>query len=262
MLVAARSLPKGTSGALMGPDEDTRETPNRPLSRKALASPLGGQSVSHKCLCRDTFKACVEPRPPESRTGVREVTLESTWRDSSETSIASGHTESPARRGGGSSGARLVVSGDAGGTPVSSAGDISGATRDLGFLAAWPSLCGSHPASKGAGTKSLQAGHVADLESPLWGDEGSVIGSLFTHSARAAAPGGPRTTGAKRKLSYGVKTFSCPATGRCPLRLTSPQRLAGVAGQENASARDVRGCEAGGPPRIVSRFSPTHMIEE
>lgn len=85
---------------------------------------------------------------------------------------------------------------------------------------------------------------------------------------RAAAPGGPRTTGAKRKLSYGVKTISCPASPSGPELSDQSGEAEGDAGQEIVSARRGWGCEAGGVPTHVvtvvrtSRVHGSNSIEE
>lgn len=62
------------------------------------------------------------------------------------------------------------------------------------------------------------------------GRRAEPVGSELGQAARAAAPGGPRTTGAQRKLSYGVKTFSCPAPRRDRRRRTRTYGGAGCAG--------------------------------
>lgn len=145
----------------MSPDEDTRETPNRPLSRKAPTSPLGDRGVSPGCLSRDTCETCMEPRSREGLTGVREVTLESTWRDSSETSMAAGHPGSPARPVRDPSGASVSVTDGAGETPVTSAGVIGRAPLGLGrlfTLVVSPTLWSSHPMPQAAGEISSQVG--------------------------------------------------------------------------------------------------------
>ncbi len=85
---------------------------------------------------------------------------------------------------------------------------------------------------------------------------------------RAAAPGGPRTTGAKRKLSYGVKTIFCPASPSGPELSGASDEAVGDAGQKIVSSRRVWGCEAGGVPThvvTVVRTSSVHgsnSIEE
>lgn len=85
---------------------------------------------------------------------------------------------------------------------------------------------------------------------------------------RAAAPGGPRTTGAKRKLSYGVKTIFCPASPSGPELSGRSGEAVGDSGQKIVSARRVWGCEAVGVPThivTVVRTSSVHgssSIEE
>ena len=85
---------------------------------------------------------------------------------------------------------------------------------------------------------------------------------------RAAAPGGPRTTRAERKLSYGVKTIFCPASPSGSELPGQSGEAVGDAGQEIVSARRVWGCEAGGVPThvvTVVRTSSVHgfsSIEE
>ena len=85
---------------------------------------------------------------------------------------------------------------------------------------------------------------------------------------RAAAPRGPRTTGAKRKLSYGVKTIFCPASLSGSELFGVSDEAVGDAGQKIVSARRVWGCEAGGVPThvvTVVRTSSVHgssSIEE
>lgn len=79
--------------------------------------------------------------------------------------------------------------------------------------------------------------------------------------SRAAALGEPQTTGAQRKLSYGVKTISCPASRRGPH--TSHQSSGGWWSQDKKFCR-LGVCGAAqqeGSPHRQSRCR-TSTIEE
>lgn len=77
---------------------------------------------------------------------------------------------------------------------------------------------------------------------------------------RAVSLGEPRTTGAERRLSYGVKTIASPASPSGPASSGVSGDMGGVAREAIVSARRVWGCEAGGVPTPVVTMINTKQV--
>lgn len=101
---------------------------------------------------------------------------------------------------------------------------------------------------------------TVELELPQWGSSSVAEGPLSKQVARAAAPGGPRTTGAERKLSYGVKTFlSRTARGSIAGRRVPGMEEAGRGRRRRSPG--VRGRAAVGVPEYRESGSGTGQVE-